>query len=148
MLNWRQVEDEPAPKDRLILVTAGWGWRREDTHTPQRRFERTKRVIPARHDKYLKPIGAALLVYWSTDVDKYHLERTGGLWIVAGKGTVFFEPFRWWADVNNPLTPERMAGHDPTFLVSNVVPKVDDLTPYVPSEDEMKARRVQEMMRG
>ncbi len=142
MLDWRSTEADPAPKDRLILVTAGWGWRREDKTVKRPSWYQSKRPWPERTYKILKPIGAIVMVYWLED--KGH--RDGGVWAIAGNDAAFYQPFRWWADVNNPLSPAVMAEHDPTFLVSNHRPELEAMTPYVPSKDEIRDRELRSML--
>ncbi|BCM87796.1 hypothetical protein [Methylobacterium indicum] len=151
MLDWRSVEVEPAPKNRLILVTSGWGWRREDKTVEYPIYGRRVRmggspreVIGSRSVTYksLKPIGAVVMVYWMEDATR----KEGGLWVMAGNDAAFFQPFRWWTDVNNPLSPAVMAEQDPTFLVASHRPELEAMTPYVPSEEEVKQRKMLAMM--
>ncbi|MEN3238649.1 hypothetical protein PUR29_34985 [Methylobacterium ajmalii] len=148
MLDWRSVEVEPAPKNRLILVTSGWGWRREDKTVEYpvygHRRDNSSRIKDTRKVTYknLKPIGAVVMVYWMEDASR----KEGGLWVMAGNDAAFFQPFRWWTDVNNPLSPAVMAEHDPTFLVASHRPELEAMTPYVPSAEEVKQRKILAMM--
>ena len=70
-LTWNDADVVPAPKDRLILVTSGWGWRREDKTVDYPVYDRRVRmggspreVIGSRSVTYknLKPIGAVVMV--------------------------------------------------------------------------------------
>ena len=150
-LTWNDADVVPAPKDRLILVTSGWGWRREDKTVDYPVYDRRVRmggspreVIGSRSVTYknLKPIGAVVMVYWMEDAPR----KEGGLWVMAGNDAAFFQSFRWWTDVNNPLSPAAMAERDPTFLVANHRPELEAMTPYVPSAEEIHQRKLRSMM--
>ena len=144
MIDWKITEQHTPPKDRLILATSGWGWRREDQVLESKVIKLTGVVIPASHYKFLKPVGAVVMLYW-VDSDLKHL-KDGGLWALAGTGAAWFQGFRWWSEANNPLTAEMMAEHDPTMLVQSEIPDVETMTPYVPGEAEARERKFRDMV--
>lgn len=63
-MNWIDVSEQDPPKDRLILVSTGIAWCREDEHKDPVFSERQKReIIPARHYKKRQKLGFVALVY-------------------------------------------------------------------------------------
>lgn len=99
--------------DRLLMVTSGISWHREDT----------KSLRPNREDfKNLRGRGDVCLVYWMPP------EKTGqksGIWVTLG-GTIGPQDFAFWCEFENPVD---MRGLPPGYVSSVVVPDVDDLVP-------------------
>ena len=137
MTMWNKVSDVPAPKDRVIQITNGWSWRREDYHRPElKRYDKVLReaaVISGR-----KIVGGIFLVYWCETSDM----PCGGVYVVCGSGSVA-PNFRFWSEAENPLTQEDVT---PEELVSNMIPDVNTMTEYKPSEFEREIQKNRNMI--
>ncbi len=82
-MDWIAVADQPAPQDRLILVTSGFAWRHDDFYS--KRTNETFRTWKTR--------GMVVGVIWDTEASKWQ----------TGSGDAFYHEFTHWCEFNNPL---------------------------------------------
>ena len=82
-MNWIAVTDQPAPQDRLILVTSGFAWRHEDYYS--KNTDETFRTWKTR--------GMVVGIVWNAGSKNW---QTGG-------GDSFHNEFTHWCDFNNPI---------------------------------------------
>ena len=134
MNNWLKCSEVPPPKDRLIFMSTGIAWYREDeSHT--NRQGKTKIIKQLRHS------GIVELVYWYSEEEALKNKTIKHeYWVKFGGGGFWLDgSFDYWAEFENPLTLEGISSiRDSTpFDVSPVVPCVDDMVPIeYTSEDK------------
>ncbi len=133
MIAWKSTAEIEPPKDRLILITSGIAWRREDTTRPARTTNRGV-VIPERHYKSRRAIGGVQLVYWLSPEEAGQKE---GVWVEFGRNWIGQQTFEYWAEFNNPITESLPGSYHGTD-----VPDVDQLEVYVPSPEEIRGREM------
>jgi len=94
---WNDVNDAPAPLDRVIEVTSGAAWCYEDAHRDKDHRHRPNTTW--RHWKYQ---GGVALVIWNADVELGRRPVRKGAWIDTQSGGIFHD-FRFWREYENPL---------------------------------------------
>lgn len=119
MIEWKSVIEFSPPKDRVIIVTSGASWHRQDEVVPARSVKGA--IVPGRHVKRLLGRGGVALVYWRDKV--FGME--GGRWLTLDGG---FGPqdFRYWAEFNNPIDETAVPIG---YSVDVMTPDVEELKP-------------------
>jgi len=126
MIDWNDVHTQKAPKDRVILVSNGWSWRRED-------IKLRRGTVP-----HKSICGGAVLVHWVDDA----LSNSKGAYVLCGGGGLA-PSFRFWADINNPITQDTVTENE---MVTNQIPNAEDMPHYQPSEQEIHNREFRKMV--
>jgi hypothetical protein len=119
LIDWKDVNQEPAPRDRVVLVTSGLSWHRKDRIEPARPTRRA--LIPEKHVKSLVGLGGVALVFWRNEV----YSMVGGRWSTLDH-TLGPQDFRYWAEFNNPVDPTALPVG---YSASVVPPDVETLSP-------------------
>ena len=136
MIEWKNRDEEAPPTDRVIMISSGWSWRREDYHAPEVKDRRGKVVRPARVVPSKDIVGGIFLAYWNPDFGK-----DGGYAVCGMKGLA--PNFRFWAEPNNPISQDQSLSDQ---VVTNMVPETSTMPHYQPSQAELKHRQFREML--